>query len=206
MNTGPDTSDKMPCGARGWAGYAGDIASLLLRVRATDSGGKELSVDAAVRRWADMAEELRGKKGEISFVGNGASAAMSIHCAADILKNGRVRTRVYTDPALLTATGNDVSYEASFAVPLALSMRHGDMLVAVSSSGASPNIIAAAKAGRPLGSIVTLSAFSVENPLRMLGDINFYVPTPVYGLAETCHAALLHYWTDFVVAGAREQS
>ena len=61
MNTGPDTSDKMPCGARGWAGYAGDIASLLLRVRATDSGGKELSVDAAVRRWADMAEELRGK-------------------------------------------------------------------------------------------------------------------------------------------------
>lgn len=98
MNTGPDTSDKMPCGARGWAGYAGDIASLLLRVRATDSGGKELSVDAAVRRWADMAEELRGKKGEISFVGNGASAAMSSHCAADILKNGRVRTRVYTGP------------------------------------------------------------------------------------------------------------
>lgn len=196
----------MTCIKESWTDHAAVIVASLNGTTASDREGSLLSVDAAMRRWAEMTKKLREKQGEISFIGNGASAGMASHYAADILKHGLVRTRVYTDMALLTATSNDISYEAAFAVPLEFCMRRGDMLVAISSSGASPNIIAAAKAAGKIGNIVTLSAFHENNPLRKMGDINFYVPVSKYGLAETCHAAILHYWTDLTVAGVRDQS
>ena len=179
------------------------MSSLLGRLQATDCAGTPLAVDDAFAAWGDMTADLRAHNGEAYFVGNGASAAMASHCAADIMKNGRVRARVFTDNAMITALGNDLSYERVFSEPLFWCMRPGDMLVAVSSSGASPNIISAVQAARRCrGLVVTLSAFKAANPLRGLGDLNFYVPAPTYGLAESCHAAILHYWVDRITAGA----
>ena len=75
------------------------------------------------------------------------------------------------------------------------------MLVAISSSGQSPNILRGVKEAKRLGGIVvTLSAMNPENNLRSQGLLNFYVPAKSYGMAETCHAAILHYWMDLVVA------
>ena len=73
----------------------------------------------------------------------------------------------------------------------------GDMLVAISSSGQSQNIIRAVEEANKLGGFtVTLSAMKRENTLRSMGMINFYIPADTYGMAETCHAAILHYWID----------
>jgi D-sedoheptulose 7-phosphate isomerase len=75
------------------------------------------------------------------------------------------------------------------------------MLVAISSSGRSPNILRAAREAANLGGlVVTLSAMKPDNPLRSLGAINFYVPSDSYGLAETSHTAILHFWVDQIVA------
>ena len=99
--------------------------------------------------------------------------------------------------SLLTAVANDLGYEQVFAEPLRRRMIKEDMLVAISSSGMSPNVLLAARDARELGGfVVTLSAMKPGNKLRSLGRINFYLPAETYGMAETCHAAILHFWMD----------
>jgi D-sedoheptulose 7-phosphate isomerase len=138
------------------------------------------------------------------FIGNGASASMASLIAADLCKNGHLRTEVFTDLALLTALVNDLGVEQMFANPLREQACAGDMLVAISSSGNSANILAAVDAARDLDLyVMTLSAMSADNALRTRGDINFYVPAPTYGFAESAHAAVLHYWVDAVIEDRR---
>ena len=73
------------------------------------------------------------------------------------------------------------------------------MVVAISSSGNSPNIIRAVHQAKELGgTVITISAMNEDNAIRKLGDLNFYVPAKTYGLAETAHAAILHFWMDLV--------
>lgn len=189
--------------ARDWEDYTRRIVLALNNLVVTTVDGGALSPDAALARWEGMVADLRKKNGEIFFCGNGASASMACHCAADMAKNSRVRTRVLTDPALISAVGNDMAYDEVFSAPLSWFMAAGDMLVVISSSGNSPNVLKAVATAREKGSIcVTLSAFSPQNPLRTLGDLNFYIPTPTYGIAESVHATLLHHWMDICNATA----
>ena len=75
------------------------------------------------------------------------------------------------------------------------------MLVAISSSGNSPNVANAAAEARKIGGhVVTLSAMQPGNRLQGMGDLNFYLPGHTYGLAESGHAAVLHHWIDMMVA------
>ena len=92
-----------------------------------------------------------------------------------------------------------MGYEWIFAEPLRRRGKKGDMLVAISSSGASNNILCATEIARKIGlKIITLSAMSPQNPLRSKGVLNFYVPAQTYGYAETCHTTILHHWMDLV--------
>ena len=181
-----------------WQCYTSTIETLLSHCRATNGSGSELEMDNALGMWRDAASKCR-EQGEIVFVGNGASASMASHCAADIMKNALITTRVFTDLSMLTAMGNDEGYEKVFMLPIQQCMKNTDMLVAISSSGRSPNILHAVSAARQKGAYVaTVSAFSEDNPLRKAGDCNFFVQTKSYGLAECCHAAILHYWMDML--------
>ena len=143
----------------------------------------------------------------IFLAGNGASSSMASHAAADLAKNGHLRTMAFTDPSLLTAVGNDIGYKEVFAEPLRRLANTGDMLVVISSSGRSPNILRATQMAGEMGvDVVTFSAMRPDNPLRKAGSLNFYVPAPSYGCAESAHAALLHYWIDLHVAAIEEHS
>jgi len=144
-----------------------------------------------------MARQLRTRRGRLFLAGNGASASMASHFATDLAKNAGIRTQVFTDLSLLTALGNDIAYEAVFAEPLRWYAEAGDILVAISSSGNSPNIVQAVLAAKELGlTVVTLSGMRPDNRIRGLGELNLYLPAPTYGLAESCHAFLLHCWMD----------
>lgn len=183
--------------AHDWEEYTRRIVSALEGLSVTDKDGKNISPDTALDQWEQMVASLRRRGGEIYFCGNGASASMACHCAADMAKNGKVRTRVLTDPALISAVGNDLAYDEVFSAPLRWFMVPGDMLVVISSSGNSSNVLNAVKAAREKASLcITLSAFSPQNPLRALGDFNFYLPASTYGIAESAHATLLHHWMD----------
>jgi D-sedoheptulose 7-phosphate isomerase len=98
---------------------------------------------------------------------------------------------------LITAIANDLCYDDVFSEPLKWKMTTGDMLVAISSSGRSRNVLSACEVALSLGGyLVNLSAMKPDNPMRSLGHLNFYVPAEDYGTAETCHAGILHYWMD----------
>ncbi len=103
----------------------------------------------------------------------------------------------FNDISLLTAVSNDISYESSFAQPLERFSKSGDLLVTISSSGNSPNIIASIKAAKENGvNIITLSGMNPENKSRISGDLNFFIKAPYYGWVECGHQVLLHCWLD----------
>ncbi|MGE0229970.1 MAG: SIS domain-containing protein [Dehalococcoidia bacterium] len=180
-----------------WNEKISDLQGLLNGMEATDASGALLSHEEAFARWYALACELQTNRRMLYFVGNGASASMACHFSADIGKNARIHTQVFTDPSLVTAMANDISYQEAFATPLRLWGQEGDLLIAISSSGKSPNILAAVAAAKEVGiTSVTLSAMGPDNPLRRAGDLNFYVAARTYGNAETCHATILHHWVD----------
>lgn len=171
------------------------LASLSVR----DGDGNDLSPDEGFERWRSDTERLRVERRTVYLIGNGASASMASHVSADLAKNGRLHTQVFSDLSLITAISNDIGYESVFAEPLRRRAEPGDMLVAISSSGRSPNVLQACQVARELGvRVVTLSAMSEDNPLRASGGLNLWVGARDYGDAETCHAAILHQWIDLI--------
>ena len=183
-----------------WRDNISKLTAILEKLSIHDKEGNEIALDEGFSLWKKLTMKVRKSGNRAFFIGNGASASMASHFAADLGKNGRILTEVFSDLSLITAIANDISYDQVFAEPLKLKMTGGDMLVAISSSGNSPNVLRGAEKARELeGVIVTLSAMSEENALKKLGDLNFYVPAQTYGLAETAHAAILHYWVDLIV-------
>jgi D-sedoheptulose 7-phosphate isomerase len=180
-----------------WSTNVDEIAKCLRYLTATDGDGKPFDIEAAFALWTDWTAQIRERKRTIFLIGNGASASMASHVAADLAKNAHVHTEVFTDLALITAIANDLAFQDIFSEPLKRRLVPGDMVVAISSSGRSANILQAVETTRKLdGKVVTLSAMNSENPLSRLGDLNFYIPAQAYGMAETCHAAILHHWID----------
>lgn len=183
-----------------WINNISNLKNCLTSLSIVSRPEDEIDPDSAFIQWRDRTARIREQGKTVYLIGNGASASMASHFAADLAKNGRVRTGVFTDLSLITAVANDISYESVFSEPLRWQMREGDMLVAISSSGNSPNVLAGCETARSLGGyVVTLSAMKPDNALRSMGYLNFYVPAETYGAAETCHAAILHFWMDQMV-------
>jgi D-sedoheptulose 7-phosphate isomerase len=173
-------------------------ASASLRdLSVTAAGGSPLAVAEGFARWVQIAFDGRQQGRHLYLVGNGASAMIASHFAADACKNGGLSAMAFNDAALLTATANDVAFEEVFALPLRRLARAGDLLIAISSSGNSPNILRALETAKSMSiQIVTLTGMCVDNRARALGDLNFYVPARRYGWVECAHQLVLHYWLD----------
>lgn len=178
-------------------GYLERLNQLTREVKATVAGGEAVDVDQAMERFVAMMAALPAQGGKAMFIGNGGSAAIASHFATDFTKNGGVPTLVFSDAALLTCVGNDLGYENVYAKPVEMFAKAGDLLLAISSSGRSENILRAVHSARRLGlGVVTMSGFSPDNPLRSLGDVNFHVASPSYGFVECSHFVLCHIAID----------
>jgi D-sedoheptulose 7-phosphate isomerase len=122
------------------------------------------------------------------IIGNGGSAGIASHVAVDFTKVLGLATNTFTDPALITCFANDYGYENAFAEAIKANADLGDLVILISSSGKSPNIVNAARAARTNGCrIVTLSGFDPNNPLRQLGDVNLYCRSSTYNVVEAVH-------------------
>jgi len=166
--------------------------------------GKTEITEAGHRERFGMEETLRdlqvlfrrGHKtgGRVIFVGNGGSAAIASHCAIDWTKNGGIRSVAFNDAAALTCWGNDAGYDQVFAKQIEHHATPRDSVVIISSSGKSPNVLAAADAARVVrcDRVVTLTGMNPNNVLRAKGDVNMWVPAADYGLVELAHMAILH--------------
>ena len=180
-----------------------ELNEVLSSLSATDTRNLQMDSDTAFSKCCDLLSLVRKTKSTCFFIGNGASASMASHFSADMAKNGRLRTQSFTDLSLITAVGNDISFSQIFSQPLAWYCSDSDVLIAISSSGNSPNVVEGVEAARQKKcKVITLSAMQPDNKIRSMGDINFYVPANTYGLAETGHNAILHHLMDLVEAQA----
>lgn len=129
---------------------------------------------------------------KIIIVGNGGSAAIASHVAVDLTKTARIRAITFNDADLLTCFGNDYGYENWVSEALEAYADQRDLVILISSSGKSPNIVNAAylmfKNRIPF---ITFSGFEENNPLRELGTVNFWVDSRQYNFVEMTHQAWL---------------
>lgn len=180
-----------------WSDYRRALTAGLDGLEATDVNGAPLELAKAFDRWVDLTRRVHDAERALYLIGNGASAMMASHMAADACKNGGLRAMAFNDAALITAIGNDMAFDDVFALPLRRLARRDDLLISISSSGNSPNVLRALEAARSLGlHAVTLSGKQADNRSRTLGDLNFYVPAQRYGWVESAHQLIIHYWFD----------
>jgi D-sedoheptulose 7-phosphate isomerase len=163
----------------------------------TCANGRAIAPAEGFARWVELTHDGQAHRQHLYFIGNGASAMLASHFAADACKNGALSAMAFNDAALLTATANDVAFEEVFALPLRRLARSGDLLIGISSSGNSPNILRAVETARAMSMrVVTLTGMRPDNRARRCGDLNFYVPCARYGWVECAHQLILHYWLD----------
>jgi D-sedoheptulose 7-phosphate isomerase len=180
-----------------WPDYVKATSGGLHELVVTTREGETLTPEDGFRRWVAITQQGQAHGQHLYLIGNGASAMMASHFASDACKNAGLSAMAFNDASLLTAVGNDVSFEEIFALPLSRLARSGDILIAISSSGNSPNIVRALDTARSIPmQIVTVSGKGADNRARTRGDLNFYVPAQRYGWVECAHQLILHYWLD----------
>jgi D-sedoheptulose 7-phosphate isomerase len=166
----------------------------------TDRAGNAVALEVAMGWCMNTLGRVQRDRQRVFFIGNGGSAGIASHMATDWMKNGGFAATAFNDGAMLTCLANDLGYDQVFALPLARQARAGDLLIAISSSGKSSNILAGVKAARTADAqVVTLSGFGVDNPLRASGDMNFYVPNNLYGFVEIAHLTICHALLDLAM-------
>lgn len=176
-----------------------ELGNLFLRIQANDLDGKEFNFEKAISQIVQLISLQRKKDNKIILIGNGGSASIASHIATDFLKNLRIPALAFNDASLLTCLSNDLGYEHVFSTPLETIAKKGDILFAISSSGKSKNILNAVTQAKKKGCFVfTFSGFSSLNPLRRMGDLNFYVPSASYGAVEISHLAICHAVVDIL--------
>ena len=178
--------------------YINEVQDGIQKLVITDQSGREMTAQEAMDLWSSKAKKVRDElKGLIFFCGNGASATMAEHMSHDWFQNAEVNTTTCAETAHITAISNDLSYEDVFSYRIHRILSDRDILVTISSSGNSSNIVKALEAGREKGAYcITFSGKGADNKSRKLGDLNFYVPLNTYGLVESAHAVILHVALD----------
>jgi D-sedoheptulose 7-phosphate isomerase len=183
-----------------------DLFQLINSVQISTREGLILSINEGMNLGAELLIDVRQKHRKVILIGNGGSAAIVDHIQTDLLNSLKIRGLTFNNPALLTALSNDYGYSAAFESMVNLWADEEDLLLAISSSGKSENIIRAVKSGIDMGlKVITLSGFQPDNPLRFLGNLNFYISNATYGLVETAHSILAHQLTDITLGIIKSQ-
>ncbi|MFP3153783.1 SIS domain-containing protein [Lachnospiraceae bacterium ZAX-1] len=155
----------------------------------------------AMREIVDVFFQIKREGKNLFFIGNGGSAAIASHMTSDFMKNGGMNTYSLYDASLTTCMGNDYSYDYIFSKPLGFLLKKHDLLVAISSSGNSENIVKAIHTAKEKGAvIITFSGFGSDNKIKSMGDYNVYIPLGEYGIVESIHNLILQQIVDTILA------
>lgn len=153
----------------------------------------------AIARAAALLLDCHRRGGTIFALGNGGSAATASHFACDLAKGTRTAGRppfrvipLTDNVPLLTAWGNDAGYDRVFAEQLAALVRPGDVVVAISASGNSPNVLAAAETARAAGATTIALSGRTGGRLIALADLTVCVPADAMEQVEDAHSIIAH--------------
>ena len=184
--------------------YFSELNACLAKTEVHRDNSSPVELEEALEQFVQIVLKTRATGGKVIFVGNGGSAAIASHQAVDLWKNGGIRAVAFNDASLLTCVANDYGYQHVFEKPVEMFADPSDVLIAISSSGRSENILRAVDMAKSKGcTVITLSGFKPDNPLRRKGLLNFYVPSESYGFVEISHLAICHYLADCVMAKNR---
>ena len=138
--------------------------------------------------------------GKVIFVGNGASASLASHAATDLTKQGKIRAIALNDHNLITALSNDYGYERWVEKALSYYASNKDLLVLISVSGESQNLIKAVEfAKKNLISSLSLTGFKDTNKLKNLTDYSLWVDCKSYNIVESIHTIWITLVIDLIV-------
>jgi D-sedoheptulose 7-phosphate isomerase len=180
--------------------YYSDLFSVINSIRITDGNGRNMTFSEGIDRVYTFIISQAKTGNKIIFIGNGGSAAISSHMAIDFWKNGKIKAISFNDGPQLTCLGNDFGYKHIFEKPIEMFAESGDILIAISSSGKSENILLGVQTAKIKGcKVITLSGFDDNNPLSSLGELNFYVPSKSYGPVEVIHHSICHCIIDTIM-------
>jgi D-sedoheptulose 7-phosphate isomerase len=180
--------------------YHNNFLKLANSVIVTSRQKRKLGLGQGVHLVCNIIKKQSKIGGKVFFIGNGGSAAIANHMAIDFWKNGRIPAVAFSDSSLLTCISNDFGYEKVFEKPIEFFAAKIDVLIAISSSGKSKNILNGVKVAQIKGSnIISLSGFDEDNPLRRRGVYNFYVPSHKYGYVEVIHQYICHWILDTIM-------
>ena len=146
----------------------------------------------------------RKNKKKIIIFGNGGSASIASHFSVDLTKNAKIRCVNCNEADLITCFSNDYGYEHWIEMAINYFGDKNDVLIAISSSGKSKNIINACTAAKKkkFSKIITLTGHSIKNPIKKLGNINLWVNSKAYNKIENIHQFWLLSLVDLIVGKA----
>lgn len=137
--------------------------------------------------------------------GNGGSAADAQHFVAELV--GRYKAErtplpaiaLSSDPSVVTALANDYGYDQVFARQVRALASPGDILLAITTSGTSPNVVNASRVAREIGMIcIALTGSGRQTPLAKLADVRIQIPSVETSIVQEMHTFVLHYWCDCI--------
>ncbi|MFA6196759.1 MAG: SIS domain-containing protein [Sulfurimonas sp.] len=167
-----------------------------------------IDADAVVQ----IIEALEKTKGKIYIIGNGGSAATASHMVNDLgigLKRRGIRSfdveSLNDNTPVCTAIANDIGYNKIFSMQLKDRISSNDILIAISCSGNSKNILKAVKYAKKQGSTIIGATGFDGGKLKKKSDINFHIPTQnnEYGLVEDMHMILDHIIYSYYIEQAK---
>lgn len=177
--------------------YFNDLINILNDSIVTNFEQTNISFEKGIEEIVKCLNDIRNKK--VIAIGNGGSAAIASHVVNDLCKTDNIKAICFSDYSYITCMSNDFGYECVYEKGIEMFADEGDILIAISSSGNSENIIRATnKAKEKSCKVITLSGFKEDNQLRRKGDINIYIPKEHYGYVELCHQIILHMITDII--------
>ena len=134
----------------------------------------------------------KSKKNKILIFGNGGSAAISSHVSVDLTKNGGIECINFNESDLITCFANDYGHDNWVSEAIKAYTNEKDMLILISSSGTSNNIVnAASYCNDKHIPLITLSGFKSDNPLSKLGNVNMHIESDSYNFIEMSHHIIL---------------
>tara|TARA_B100001057_G_scaffold489328_1_gene575373 strand:- start:1455 stop:2033 length:579 start_codon:yes stop_codon:yes gene_type:complete len=148
-------------------------------------------------KFTNILKKYNFKSNLVHIFGNGGSASIASHFSLDLTNNTNIKCHSYNDASLITCFANDFGYENWVSKSINKYGNKNDLLILISSSGKSKNMINAVRAARKkkFYKILTLTGFERNNPLKKMGNINLWINSNQYNLIENIH----QFWLLMIV-------
>ena len=161
--------------------------------------------DEIINQLINLKKQIQNtaKENSIFIFGNGGSAAIASHVAVDFSINAKTNIITFNEYDHITCLSNDYGFDQWIAKTLEMHAKDGDMVILISSSGKSQNMINAANYAKENKiCVVTFTGFDSKNPLKAIGDMNFWVESKAYNIVEMIHQIWLLSVCDSIIGKA----